>query len=542
MGLLLFSPYYRIQLPIFPTLILLLSLTFSASAANSSHNTFIHCLVNHSEPSHPITSAIFTPNNTSFFSVLQAYIRNLRFNTSTTRKPYLIITALHVSHVQAATICAQKHNLQMKIRSGGHDYEGVSYVAEVPFFILDMFHLRSIEVDIDSETAWVQAGATLGEVYYRIAEKSKKHGFPAGVCPTVGVGGHISGGGYGNMMRKYGLSVDNVIDAQIIDVQGKLLDRKSMGEDLFWAIRGGGGASFGVVLAYKIKLVQVPETVTVFQVQRTLEQNASDIVYNWQHVAPNIDNDLFIRLILDVVNGTKDGTKTVRATFIALFLGDSKTLVSLLSKSFPQLGLKQSDCIETTWLRSVLFWTNINITEPVEILLDRQPQSLNYLKRKSDYVKKPISKEGLEGIWKKMIELVDTILYFNPYGGKMAEVPSTAVPFPHRAGNLWKVQYQANWNKAGKDVADHYINLTRVLHKYMTPFVSKNPREAFFNYKDLDLGINHNGKNSYSEGKVYGVEYFKDNFNRLVQIKTKVDPGNFFRNEQSIPTLPYRKN
>ncbi|WVY92750.1 hypothetical protein V8G54_031838 [Vigna mungo] len=512
----------RMLLSLFSIAVLLSTIAQSASAANSAHNTFLHCLVNYSEPSHPITSAIFTPNNASFSSVLDAYVRNLRFNTSTTRKPFLIITALHVSHIQASIICAQKYNLQMKIRSGGHDYEGVSYVAEVPFFILDMFNLRTIEVDIDTETAWVQAGAMLGEVYYRIGEKSKIHGFPAGVCPTVGVGGHISGGGYGNMMRKYGLSVDNVVDAQMVDVEGRLLDRKSMGEDLFWAITGGGGSSFGVVLAYKIKLVRVPEVVTVFRVERTVEQNATDVVYNWQHVAPTIDNDLFIRLILDVVNSTQNGKKTVRASFVALFLGDSKSLVSLLNEKFPQLGLKQSDCIETSWLRSVLFWTNINITTPVEVLLDRQPQSrVNYLKRKSDYVQKPISKEGFEGLWKKMIELEYTLFQFNPYGGRMAEIPSTSTPFPHRAGNLWKVQYQANWNQAGKEVADHYINLTRVLHKYMTPFVSKNPREAFYNYKDLDLGINHNGKNSYAEGKVYGVEYFKDNFDRLVEIKTK---------------------
>ena len=72
----------------------------------------------------------------------------------------------------------------------------------------------------------------------------------------------------------------------------------------------------------------------------------------------------------------------------------------------------------------------------------------------------------------------------------------------------------------------------------MTPYVSKFPREAFLNYRDLDIGINHNGPNSYLEGIVFGIKYFKANYNRLVQIKTKVDPDNFFRNEQSIPTFP----
>ncbi|KAG6790816.1 hypothetical protein POTOM_006984 [Populus tomentosa] len=522
-------------------LLFLLSISWEATS-DLAHENFLQCLLNHSQPSYPISTAIYTPNNDSYSSVLQSYIRNLRFNMSTTPKPLLILTALHESHVQAAIICAREHNLQMKIRSGGHDYEGVSYVSDVPFFVLDMFNLRSIDVDVASETAWIQVGATLGEVYYRVSEKSKAHGFPAGVCPTVGVGGHFGGGGYGNMMRKYGLSVDNIIDAKMVDVNGRLLDRKSMGEDLFWAITGGGGSSFGVVLAYKINIVRVPEVVTVFRVRRTVDQNATDIVEQWQQVAYNIDDDLFIRLTMDVVNSTtRIGENTVRTTFRALFLGDSERLLSIMNASLPKLGLLRSDCIEMSWLESVLFWTDFPLGTPTDALLSRTPQSLTYLKRKSDYVQKPIPRDGLEGIWKKMIELQVPQLTFNPYGGKMWEIPATERPFPHRAGNLWKIQYATNWNEGGQEVANYYIDLTRQLYSYMTPFVSKNPRQAFLNYRDLDLGINHNGKESYLEGRVYGIKYFQENFNRLVKIKTKVDPGNFFRNEQSIPTFPYRK-
>ena len=73
-----------------------------------------------------------------------------------------------------------------------------------------MSNFQSIDVNIEEETAMVKVGATIGELYYRIWEKSKVHAFPAGVCPTVGIGGHISAGGYDVLMRKYGLTVDNL--------------------------------------------------------------------------------------------------------------------------------------------------------------------------------------------------------------------------------------------------------------------------------------------------------------------------------------------
>ncbi|KAL5061854.1 hypothetical protein RYX36_011076 [Vicia faba] len=96
---------------------------------------------------------------------------------------------------------------------------------------------------------------------------------------------------------------------------------------------------------------------------------------------------------------------------------------------------------------------------------------------------------------------------------------------------------QVNWKDPEPNATLEYLNQAKSLYSFMEPYVSKNPRSAFLNYRDLDIGINSFGENSYQEGKVYGAKYFNNNFDRLVKIKTAVDPDNFFRNEQSIPVL-----
>ncbi|MBA0598839.1 hypothetical protein Gorai_005082, partial [Gossypium raimondii] len=198
--------------------LLFLNISISSAASNPTYQSLLQCLSQSINPSQNVSTILFSNTNPSYASVLQAYIRNARFNTSSTPKPVIIITPLEESHVSAAVICSQKVGFQLKIRSGGHDYEGLSYVSDEPFFVLDMFNLRSISIDMTDESAWVETGATLGELYYNIWEKSNVHGFPAGLCPTVGVGGHLSGAGYGTLMRKYGLSSDYIVDAKIVNV------------------------------------------------------------------------------------------------------------------------------------------------------------------------------------------------------------------------------------------------------------------------------------------------------------------------------------
>ncbi|GJX65073.1 reticuline oxidase-like protein [Tanacetum coccineum] len=504
---------------------------FMLQSAYSQQTPFTSCL---QAKIGSLTNILHAPINPSYTPTLQEYIKNSRFNKTTTPKPNYIVTPNTFAHVQAIVICANASNIQIKIRSGGHDYEGISYTSIEPSFILlDMFNLRNISVNVGSGLAYVQASAQIGELYYNIWKASNKLAFPGGVCPTMGIGGHISGGGYGAMLRKYGLSVDNVVDAEIVDVNGRILDRKSMGEDLFWAIRGGGGASFGVILSYTVKLVDVPEIVTVFRVERVLEENATDLVNRWQYVAPVIDNRLFIRLLIQPVT-IKPYGQTIRASFIGMFLGNGQELLGVTNKEFPELGVNNNDVREMSWIDSVLYLANFDNRTKPEILLNRHSDKVGFGKRKSDYFQTPVPKTGLDLIFKKTMELGKVGFVWNPYGGVMAQIPSTATPFPHRAGFLWKMQYSINWNDA--EMEKDYLNQMRSLYDFMTPYASNSPRGAFLNYRDIDIGVNHNGANSYAEGKVYGEKYFLGNFDRLVKIKTAVDPQNFFRNEQSIPT------
>ncbi|PRQ29786.1 putative tetrahydroberberine oxidase [Rosa chinensis] len=518
--------------------LLLLSSSF-AHPSSSKEDIFIQCLSYHSTVSISFSSTIFTPNNSSFTTVLNSTAENLRYVVPSMPKPQLIFRPTHESHVQAAVICSKQLGIHLRVRSGGHDYEGLSYASQIetPFIVVDLAKLRSVNVDIQHHSAWIQAGATIGEVYYRIAEKSTTHGFPAGLCTSLGVGGHITGGAYGSMMRKYGLGADNVVDARIIDVNGRILDRKTMGEDLFWAIRGGGGASFGIIMWWKIKLVPVPSTVTVFTVARTLEQGGTKLLHRWQQVAAaELDEDLFIRAIIQLTSDSKSGKRTVTTLYQALFLGGVEKLLHVMQTGFPELGLTRKDCTETSWIKSVLYIANYPSGTQPEILLQGKSTTKNYFKAKSDYVKDPIPETGLEGLWKKLMEETNPLLIWTPYGGMMSKISESETPFPHRKGVLFKIQYLTGWQAANQEAK--HMDWIRKLYNYMAPYVTKSPRQAYVNYRDLDLGINKKRNTSITEASAWGTRYFKDNFSRLIKIKTKVDPENFFRHEQSIPPLP----
>ncbi|KAJ4838258.1 hypothetical protein Tsubulata_048337 [Turnera subulata] len=193
-----------------------------------------------------------------------------------------------------------------------------------------------------------------------------------------------------------------------------------------------------------------------------------------------------------------------------------------------------------SWVESTVYFAEFPSNTSVDALLNRTPpNSIQNSKGKSDFVREPIPESGLEGIWKILMEQVEggnAVLLLHPFGGIMNEISESSIPFPHRAGNIYHFHPLLNWDENGREASEKYLNWIRRLHAYLTPYVSKNPRAAYANYRDLDLGANTPGQEvSYRKARVWGIKYFKNNFDRLVKVKTSVDPHNFFRNEQSIP-------
>lgn len=154
------------KIPSFLLLAFALLSTFSQPTSAYSQENFHKCLKHASSNSESISKVIYTPTNSSYTSALQFSINNLRFASSATPKPLVIVQPVDATQIQTVIYCSKKHGMEIRIRGGGHDFEGLSYVSRNPFVVLDMINLRSINVDPVAATAWVQSGATLGELYY----------------------------------------------------------------------------------------------------------------------------------------------------------------------------------------------------------------------------------------------------------------------------------------------------------------------------------------------------------------------------------------
>ncbi|KAI9092523.1 hypothetical protein K1719_027651 [Acacia pycnantha] len=517
--------------------LLLLSLSLSLSLSSSSIPDYTSCLTHHNInnfttfPDQSYTQKSYD----DYFKILNYSIQNLRFAQLTIPKPIAIVLPESLEQLRNTVVCCREFSVGIRLRCGGHSYEGTSSVANdgAPFVIIDFMNLNHVHVE--AEMAWVEGGATLGETYYAISRASKAHGFSAGSCPTVGVGGHIGGGGFGLLSRKYGLAADNVVDALLIDADGNLLTRQEMGEDVFWAIRGGGGGIWGIVYAWKIKLLKVPEIVTSFVVSRTgTKGHVLKLVDKWQHVAPRLDDDFYLSCFVGA--GLPEAKTTgLSTTFKGFYLGPKHKAISIINKVFPELGIEEEDCKEMSWIESVVFFSGLRDGATVFDLKNRYVQDKEYFKAKSDFVRTHIPLLGIKTALNILEREPKGYVILDPYGGMMHNISSESIAFPHRKGNLFTIQYLIYWKETDNDKSNEYIEWVREFYASMTPFVSWGPRAAYINYVDFDLGVMVepiNAEEAGEQARVWGERYFLSNYDRLVKAKTLIDPNNVFTNQQ----------
>lgn len=166
------------------------------------------------------------------------------------RRPAAIVRVANSDDVAHVVNLARETGLELAVRSGGHS--GAGHGVSEGGIVIDLRDMKGLDIDADARTAWAETGLTAGEVTAALEAHGLAIGF--GDTGTVGIGGITLGGGVGYLVRKHGLTIDNLLAAEVVTADGRVLHVDADTEpDLFWAIRGGGG-NFGVATRFQYRL------------------------------------------------------------------------------------------------------------------------------------------------------------------------------------------------------------------------------------------------------------------------------------------------
>jgi len=193
-----------------------------------------------------LTGSLVVPGDAAFDEARQ--VHNSRFD----RMPTIVVRAADAADVSRTVTLAAETGLELAVRSGGHSLAG--HGTSEGGIVLDLSPMKRLLIDPDRRLAWAQPGLTAGEITAAAAE----HGLavPFGDTASVGIGGLTTGGGIGFLTRKFGLTIDNLVAAEVVTADGRILAvDEERHPDLFWAIRGGGG-NVGVVTRFVYRLVE----------------------------------------------------------------------------------------------------------------------------------------------------------------------------------------------------------------------------------------------------------------------------------------------
>jgi FAD/FMN-containing dehydrogenase len=426
-------------------------------------------------------------------------------------RPAAVVRCKTPTDASATIRFARRAGLPLAIRCGGHSVAGHSSTEGI---LIDVTSMRDISVS--DGVAMVGAGARLGELY----EALHKHGvtIPAGCGPSVGIAGLTLGGGIGILGRRYGLTCDRLLRAEVVLADGRVIECDEKQEpDLLWALRGAGGGNFGVITSLVFATVPAPET-TVFQLRWPIV-NAAALVDSWQEWAPDAPDDVDATLRL---TGGAHGEPPQVELFGAV-LGDETKAAQRLDAFLSRARLKPA-AASSRQTAYPLAKRHLNEFDQHEDSSAHEPNRQGHIYAKSEFFRRSLDRQTIdalvEGLSQETAGAQVREVAFMPWGGAYNRVASDASAFPHR-NERFLVQHlletDPDLSRAEGEAARSWLPRSwALLHQSGSGGV-------YPNFPDSDLPD-------------WGHAYYRENYERLLDIKATYDPDNVFNFQQSLPS------
>jgi FAD/FMN-containing dehydrogenase len=428
------------------------------------------------------------------------------WNAMIDRRPGLIARCRSEEDVTRAVRFAREHDLLLSIRGAGHNIAG-NAVCEGGF-MLDLTPMKAVAVDPAGRTARVQAGCTLAD----FDQAAQVHGLatPLGINSTTGVAGLALGGGYGWLSRRYGMTVDNLLSAEVVTPErGRLRASADENPDLFWAIRGGGG-NFGVVTSFEFRLHPVGPEVVAGLIVHPFD-DAPAVLRHYRDFVTDLPDETSVWVVmrkappLPFLPEEWHGKEIV--VLAAFHAGDTAEGEAIL-EPLRRFGHPIADVIGP---KPYAAWQQA--FDPLLV-----PGARNYWKSHSFL--------RLED--RLLDTLVDSVgrlptpqceIFISRMGGAINRVPIAATAYPHREAEFI-MNVHGRWDDAGDD--DRCIRWARGLFDATAPYGTGG---VYVNFMPADEGDRIRG--------AYGP-----NYDRLAALKNRYDPQNRLRMNQNIRPEP----
>jgi FAD/FMN-containing dehydrogenase len=424
------------------------------------------------------------------------------WNAMIDRRPAMILRCAGVADVRRGVAFARDNGLPLAIRGGGHNIAGSAVCDDG--LVLDFSLMKSVRIDPFAKRAYVEPGATLADFDH----EAQAFGLatPLGINSTTGVAGLTLGGGFGWLSRRYGMTVDNLISADVVTADGELLHASAdSNEDLFWAIRGGGG-NFGVVTSFVFALHPVGPMVFGGLVVLPLDQ-ARDALVKYRAAASDMPDELSVWAVLRLAPPLPFLPSDVHGKPVIIFAmcytgptANGPSAVAPVKTFGTPVGEHLGEMPYTMWQKafdpllapgSRNYWKSHNLASIDDGLIEALLQSIQNLPSPQCEI------------------------FFGQIGGQTQRVPVNATAYSSR-----DTQYAMNVHGRWEDPADddRCISWARAFFDASAPF---SLGSVYVNFMTQEEG-----------GRV--ADAYGPNYERLVAVKSRYDPHNLFSHNQNI--------